>query len=69
MEQMMAEVDYDGSGEVEYPEFVEIMTSSLAKLQESKRQGTQGRTDNTPRQHKPHRVVPADVGALRHPPL
>ncbi len=37
METMVAEVDYDGSGEVEYPEFVEIMTSSITKLQDSKR--------------------------------
>eukprot|EP01018_Ginkgo_biloba_P015986 Gb_28609 [translate_table: standard] len=29
VEKMLAEVDADGSGEVEYPEFVQIMTSKL----------------------------------------
>ncbi|KAH7296669.1 hypothetical protein KP509_26G033400 [Ceratopteris richardii] len=35
VEKMLAEVDADGSGEVEYPEFVQIMTSKLdAQVQE-----------------------------------
>jgi hypothetical protein len=34
--ELLAEVDSDGSGEVEYPEFIEIMTSTLAKLAEKK---------------------------------
>jgi Ca2+-binding EF-hand superfamily protein len=36
--ELLAEVDSDGSGEVEYPEFIEIMTSTLAKLAEKKEQ-------------------------------
>jgi hypothetical protein len=31
---MLDEVDADGSGEVEYPEFVQIMSSSLKRLSE-----------------------------------
>jgi hypothetical protein len=38
IEEMLDEVDRDGSGEVEYPEFLEIMTTTLAKLQERKEQ-------------------------------
>lgn len=64
---MMAEVDYDGSGEVEYPEFVEIMTSSLAKLHESKHQGRAAPGITGTQRH--HRRLPADVCAVRHPPL
>lgn len=30
--QLLAEVDHDGSGEVEYPEFLEIMTVTLQRL-------------------------------------
>lgn len=33
IEGMLAEVDHDGSGEVEYPEFLEIMTTTLAALE------------------------------------
>jgi len=33
-ERILEEVDDDGSGEVEYAEFVEIMTSTLVKLAE-----------------------------------
>ncbi len=29
---LLAEVDHDGSGEVEYPEFLEIMTVTLQRL-------------------------------------
>lgn len=36
IKEMLDEVDRDGSGEVEYPEFLEIMTSTLAKLAERK---------------------------------
>jgi hypothetical protein len=36
--ELLAEVDSDGSGEVEYPEFIEVMTSTLAKLAEKKEQ-------------------------------
>lgn len=36
--ELLAEVDSDGSGEVEYPEFIQIMTSTLAKLSERKEQ-------------------------------
>jgi Ca2+-binding EF-hand superfamily protein len=36
--ELLAEVDSDGSGEVEYPEFIEIMTSTLSKLAEKKEQ-------------------------------
>ncbi|GLI60317.1 hypothetical protein VaNZ11_002433, partial [Volvox africanus] len=32
--QLLAEVDHDGSGEVEYPEFLEIMTVTLQRLAE-----------------------------------
>lgn len=73
---MMAEVDYDGSGEVEYPEFIEIMTSSLAKLQESKRQGTNKGTHHQQCNHAPpgsaqqtsvlSDTLPFDLIALRY---
>jgi len=36
MDELLKEVDRDGSGEVEYTEFVEIMTSSLRDLSETK---------------------------------
>ena len=35
---MLAEVDRDGSGEVEYPEFVEIMTTSLERKEAEREQ-------------------------------
>jgi hypothetical protein len=31
---LLSEVDHDGSGEVEYPEFLEIMTVTLQRLSE-----------------------------------
>eukprot|EP00887_Chlorella_sp_A99_P006580 scaffold3.g6580.t1 len=36
VEALLAEVDRDGSGEVEYPEFLEIMTSTLHRLAQEK---------------------------------
>ncbi|KAL4429344.1 hypothetical protein ABPG77_005118 [Micractinium sp. CCAP 211/92] len=36
VEGMLAEVDRDGSGEVEYPEFLEIMTIQLTKMAQQK---------------------------------
>ncbi|KAI7841358.1 hypothetical protein COHA_004976 [Chlorella ohadii] len=43
VEAMLAEVDRDGSGEVEYAEFLEIMTIQLAKLAEQKEAAATGR--------------------------
>ena len=44
---LLAEVDHDGSGEVEYPEFLEIMTVTLQRLAEEegseKNEGQVGR--------------------------
>ena len=34
MQELLDEVDRDGSGECEYPEFVEIMTLSLDRIRE-----------------------------------
>lgn len=42
--QLLAEVDSDGSGEVEYPEFIQIMTSTLAKLSAKKEDEGSGST-------------------------
>ena len=36
---LLEEVDKDGSGEVEYPEFLEIMTCTLTKLAQEKEEG------------------------------
>lgn len=42
VKQVLDEVDRDGSGEVEYPEFLEIMTSTIQKLADRKEKGEQG---------------------------
>jgi hypothetical protein len=33
---ILSEVDHDGSGEVEYSEFIEIMTTTLARMEEKR---------------------------------
>ncbi|PRW60018.1 EF hand [Chlorella sorokiniana] len=48
VEAMLAEVDRDGSGEVEYAEFLEIMTIQLAKLAEQKEAAASGRAKAAP---------------------
>lgn len=48
IEDKLAEVDLDGSGEVEYPEFIEIMTTTLNKIaQKKEEEGAEGQVGSS----------------------